>query len=83
MDLKFWFAVLASLPELIAFFRRLADRALSARDKADGYNEAVKDAIRESTQGLVIGMEAVMEAREKHKADPTDDAFDKTFMRND
>jgi len=83
MDFRFWMAILGALPELIALFRRIADRAQSAADRRLGYNEAVKDATREAAEGLVAAMDAFNEARAKHKVDPTDGAFDQTFMRPD
>lgn len=81
--LAFWLALLRALPELIAFLRSLSERAQSARDRREGYDEAVAAGLREAHEGLKEAMAAINEAREKHRADPTDDAFDKTWMRTD
>jgi hypothetical protein len=79
----FWWALLKALPTLIALLSAIADRAQSARDRREGYDESVRDSIRAAHDGLLQATEAFNQAREQHKADPTDDAFDKQFMRND
>lgn len=79
----FWFALIKSLPALLQFLSALADSARSARDRGIGYDQAVADGLQAQTSALRAATQAANEAAERHKADPTDNAFDQRFKRND
>jgi hypothetical protein len=83
MNAAFWLALLKALPLVLELLSAIADRARSARDRGIGYDEAVADGVKASIEGLRIATEAANEAEARHRADPTDNAFDKRFQRDD
>lgn len=78
----FWLALLRALPELIALLSAIANRVQSARDRREGYDDAVAGALKEAADGLQQATEAANEAAERHRKDQTDDAFDTQFRRD-
>lgn len=79
----FWLALVKALPQLIALLSAIADRAQSARDRGQGYDQAVLDGLKAAQDGVRQATAAVNEAEDRHRKDPTDSAFDRRFERHD
>jgi hypothetical protein len=77
-----FFALLKALPLVLQIISALADRAQSARDRGEGYDDAVAAALKQQHEELVKGTEAMRAAADRHAADPTDEAFDGQFKRD-
>lgn len=75
-------ALLRSLPELIALLKSVDERARSASDRQEGYNNAVADALGRMRAAVESDAAADEEGRAARAAHPSDDdAFDREFER--
>lgn len=83
MTLAFWLALLKALPDLISLLSTIANMAQSSKERGIGYDQAVADGLKAANDGLLQATEAANEAQARHRADPTDTAFDDQFRRPD
>lgn len=72
--------VLPLLLQLVQMFKSSAD-AKEAR--GIGRDQAVKESLEEGAALIAKARAIEVETAKKHAADPTDDAFDPEFRRND
>lgn len=69
---------------LAAFLRDLIGNMIAADQQRElGRKEAEADGLKAQAEGLRQATQAANEAAERHKADPTDAAFDQRFKRDD
>ena len=70
----FWLALLGALPQLLTFLAALADQAKAAKARGEGYDQAVKDGLVRSADGLKAAIDATNAAAARHQAHPDDDS---------
>ena len=61
----------------------LIERAREKTDQGVGYMRAMKESLEQAHLDLARADAAQYEADEQHRKDPTDDAFDRRFERQD
>lgn len=76
----FW-AVLSALPKLLALIQFIAGMVRDAEQRGLGRQDAIAEALEIAHRDLAAADAAANEARGRHAATPSDDAFDRTFQR--
>jgi hypothetical protein len=75
-------ALLRALPTLLGLLKSIDDRARAASDRADGYNDTVRDQLERLREAHERDAASDQEADKAHAEHPNDDsAFDTEFRR--
>lgn len=78
----FLLAALKALPALIQLIASIKVSADAATNRGVGYDQAVADVLKATTDRLAIAQEVEAEAAKDHAAKQDDSAFDQDFKRN-
>ena len=81
--IAFLLAALKALPALIQLIASIKVSADAATNRGVGYDQAVADVLKSTTDRLAIAQQVEGDAAKDHAAVQDDSAFDQDFRRNE